>query len=384
MSAFDLMNQSMQHAEPEVEYIAPWMKVRDDMFVFVDGKWVNAICCQPSFPSQKVFSKKAQNEWSIWEENRALWEENQVLRIENRMLWEENKALQCQQSQDKSVQVIYSDAIQQSLQKEKKPFPFFQERNIGFQLSSSNKTLQAFQEKKRVLEDFQQDNRRVHIIWKDQKAVTESKDASSDLQKDTGTITVREESKDASSDLQKDTDAITFDEESKDASSDLQKGIFTMTFNVDSKDTSSDLQKDTGAITAGEEGNPGQAPQQEHEAKKKNPTATQDKTMSAPSMQSEYEILRALQDLHELLYIFLKVNHHIIGEKQGCHVLYDVNRAFQEDYNKLKLQLNAVKNTVSDITAQMEMLEKELIAITCPMYEEAGLNLAPEHQFGEM
>ncbi|KFQ47529.1 Spermatid-associated protein, partial [Nestor notabilis] len=330
MSAFDLVNQSMQHAEPEVEFIAPWMKVKDDMFVFVDGKWVNAICCQPSFPSQKVFSKKAQNEWSIWEENRALWEENQVLRIENRMLWEENKALQCQQSQNKAVQVIYSDAIQQSIQKENKPFSFFQERNIGFQISSSNKTLQAFQEKKRALGDFQQDNRKVHITWKDQKAVTESKDASSDLQKDTY------------------------------------------------------LQKDTGAITVGEEGNPGQAPQQEHGAKNKNPTATQDKTMSAPSMQSEYEILRALQDLHELLYVFLKVNHHITGEKPGCHVLYDVNRAFQEDYNKLKLQLNAVKNTVSDITAQMEMLEKELITITCPMYEETGLNLAPGHQFGEM
>ncbi|KAM4682842.1 protein chibby homolog 2 [Amazona ochrocephala] len=333
MSAFDLTNQSMQHAEPEVEYVAPWMKVRDDMFVFVDGKCVNAICCQPSFPSQKVFSKKAQNEWSIWEENRALWEENQVLRIENRMLWEENKALQCQQSQKKAVQVIYSDAIPQSLQKENKPFPFFQERNICFQLSPSNETLQAFQ-----------DDGRVHVTWKDHKAITESKDASSESQKGTNIITVHE----------------------------------------DSKDTSSDLQKDAGTITAGEEGNPGQASKQEHGAKKKNPTTTEDKTKSAPSMQSEYEILQALQDLHELLDIFLKVNRHIIGEKQGCHVLCDVDRAVQEDYSKLKLQLNAVKNTVSDITGQMKMLEKELIAITCPMYEEAGLNLAPEHQFGEM
>ncbi|XP_065531899.1 protein chibby homolog 2 [Lathamus discolor] len=364
MSAFDLMNQSMQHAEPEVEYVAPWMKMGDDMFVFVDGKWVNAICCQPSFPSQRVFSKKAQNEWSIWEENRALWEENQVLRIENRMLWEENKALQCQQSQNKAVQVICSDAIQQSLQKEKKPFAFFQERNISFQLSPSNKIIQAFQERKKVLEDFQQDDRRVHIIWKDQKAITESKDVSSDLQKDTGTTTVREESKEGISEPQKDTN--------------------TITANEDSKDTSSDLQKDTGTITTGEKGSPGQGPEQEHGAKKKNPTATQDKNKSAPNVQSEYEIFQALHDLHELLDIFLKVNHHIIGEKQGCHVLCDVDRAFQEDYNKLKLQLNAVKNTVSDITAQMEMLEKELIAITCPMYEEAALKLAPEHQFGEM
>ncbi|RMC07122.1 hypothetical protein DUI87_16578 [Hirundo rustica rustica] len=75
---------------------------------------------------------------------------------------------------------------------------------------------------------------------------------------------------------------------------------------------------------------------------------------------------------------------HPPGEKQCCHNLHDVNRSFQEDYNKLKLQLNAVKNTVSDITAQMDMLEKEIIAITSPMYEEAGQKLATEHQLGDM
>ncbi|NWH48072.1 SPERT protein, partial [Fregata magnificens] len=326
MSAFDLTNQSMQCTEPEVDCIAPRMKLRDDMLVFIDGKWVNEIYCQPPFAShRKLFSKKAQNEWSIWEENRALWEENQVLRIENRMLWEENKALQCLQSQNKAVQVICTDAIQQRLQKENKPFPFFQERNIGFRVSPGNKALQAAQEKNRVLEDFQQENKTLSIVQKDQKATA-----------------VHEESKDASSD-----------------------------------------QKDVDAITAVEEGNSGPAAQQEHEAKKKSTTPTQNKTESAPSTQGEYEILRALQDLYELLHIFLKVNH-LPGEKQGCHVLYDMNRSFQEDYNKLKLQLNAVKNTVSDITAQMEMLEKELVAITSPMYEEAGQKLATEHQLGEM
>ncbi|NXF51261.1 SPERT protein, partial [Oceanites oceanicus] len=326
MSAFDLMNQSMPCTESETDCI-PRMKLRDEMFVLIDGKWVNETYCQPPFASPwKFFSKKAQNEWSIWEENRALWEENQVLRIENRMLWEENKTLQCLQSQNKGVQVIYTDAIQQSLQKENKPFPFFQERNIGFQVSPGNKALQVVQERNRVLEGFQQENKTVPIIWKDQKA-----------------ITVHEESKDASSDLQKDTDAI----------------------------------------TAVEQGSPGPAPQQEHEAKKKSTTPTQNKAKSSPSTQDEYEILQALQNLYELLHIFLKVNH-LPGEKQGCHILYDVNRSFQEDYNKLKLQLNAVKNTVSDITAQMEMLEKELIAITSALYEEAGQNLGTEHQLGEM
>ncbi|NXL50600.1 SPERT protein, partial [Podilymbus podiceps] len=310
MAAFDLTNQSMQYTEPEIDCIAPRMKLRDEMLVFVDGKWVNEIYCQPPFAShRKLLSKKVQNEWSIWEENRALWEENQVLRIENRMLWEENKALQCLQSQNKAVQVIHADAIQQSLQKEKKPFQFFQERDIGFQVSPGNKVLQAVQEKNRVLEDFQQENKTVSVIRKDQKA-----------------ITVLEES----------------------------------------KGDSLDLQEDAGTITSVEEDNPGPAPQQEHEAKKKSTTPIQNKIKSVASRQGEYEILRALQDLYELLHIFLKVNN-LLGEKQDCHILYDVNRSFQEDYNNLKLQLDAVKNTVSDIMAQMEILEKELIAITSPM-----------------
>ncbi|NWI04338.1 SPERT protein, partial [Tichodroma muraria] len=327
MSAFDQRNQSMQHTEPETDYITPWVKPRGEMFVFIDGKWVNDIYCQPPFPSrQKLFSKKAQNEWSIWEENRALWQENQVLWIKNRMLWEENKALQYLQSQNKSVQVIYTDAIQQSLKTQNKPFPLFQERNTGFQFSLGNKDLQAVQEKNEIFEDFQQENKALPVTWKGQKA-----------------ITVHEES----------------------------------------KDTSSDLQKNTNTFTTLEKGNLGPVPQQKHGGKRKSTTPTQSKIKSAPSMSAEHEILQVLQDLRELLHTFLKMNHPP-GEKQGCHNLCDVNRSFQEDYSKLKLQLKAVKNTVSDITAQMDMLEKEIIAITSPMYEEAGQKLTTEHQLGDM
>ncbi|NXU62292.1 SPERT protein, partial [Horornis vulcanius] len=326
MSAFDQRNQSMQHAEPETDPITPRVKPRGEMFVFTDGKWVSDIYCQPPSPShQKLLSKKAQNEWSIWEENRALWQENQVLWIKNRMLWEENKALQYLQSQNKSVQVIYTDAIQQSLKNKSTPFPLFQKRNTGFQFSLGKKALQAVQEKYKIFQDSQQENKVLPVTWKDQKA-----------------ITVHEESKDASS----------------------------------------DLQKNTETIAAVEKGNPGPVPQQKHEGKRKSTTPTQNKIESAPSMPGEHEILQVLQDLYELLHTFLKMNHPP-GEKQRCHNLYDVNRSFQEDYNKLKLQLNAVKNTVSDITAQMDMLEKEIIAITSPVCEEAGQKLAAEHQLGD-
>ncbi|NXQ25944.1 SPERT protein, partial [Alaudala cheleensis] len=327
MSAFDQRKQSMQHTEPETDCITPRVKPRGEMFVFIDGTWVNDIYCQPPFTShQKLCGKKAQSEWSIWEENRALWQENQVLWIKNRMLWEENKALQYLQSQNKSVQVIYTDALQQSLKNKSKPFSLFQERKSGFQFSLGNKALQAVQEKYKIFQDFQQENKALPVTWNDQKA-----------------ITVHEESKDASSDFQKNTDTL----------------------------------------AAVEKGNHGPVPQQKHEGKRKSTTPTQNKTESAPSTLGEHEILRVLQDLCELLHNFLKMNLPP-GEKQCCHHLSDVNTSFQEDYNKLKLQLSAVKNTVSDITAQMDMLEKEIIAITSPMHEEAGQKLATEHHLRDM
>ncbi|NXS27490.1 SPERT protein, partial [Pomatostomus ruficeps] len=327
MSAFDLRNQTMQRAEPETDYITLRVKPRGEMFVFIDGKRVNDNYCQPPFPShQKLSSKKAQNKWNIWEENRALWQENQGLWIRNRMLWEENKALQYLQSQNKSVQVIYTDAIQQSLKNKNKPFPLFQERNRGFEFSSGSKALQAVQEENKIFEEFQQENKTLPVTQKVQKA-----------------ITVHEESKDASSDIQKNTDTK----------------------------------------AAVEKGSPGLVPQQKHEGKNKCTTPIQNKSGSASSTQGDHEILWVLQDLCELLHTFLKMNHPL-GEKQCCHNLYNVNSSFQEDYNKLKLQLNDVKNTVSDITAQMDMLEKEIIAITSPMHEEAGQKLATEHQLGDM
>ncbi|NWV01987.1 SPERT protein, partial [Upupa epops] len=328
MSAFDLTTMSMQCTEPEVDCRVPRLKLRDEVFVFIDNNCVNETYCQPPHAShQKLRGKRAQSEWTIWEENRALWEENRALRIENRILWEENKALQRLQSQNEAVQVIDTDAIQQSQQKENKPFPSFQEQNRGFQGSPGSKALQVVEKKHRTLEDFQQENKAIPTIWKDRKA-----------------ITVHEES----------------------------KGV------------SSDLSKDADTIAAVEEVNPGSASEHEHEAPTSTtPTPTQGKTESAPRMQGEHEILQALQDLYEFLHAFLKANN-LLGEKQGCHVLCDVNRSFQEEYSELRLQLSAVKNTVSDITAQIAVLEKEITDITSLTHGEAGEKMVTEHPLGEM
>ncbi|KFV72095.1 Spermatid-associated protein [Struthio camelus australis] len=338
MSACDLMNHNMQCTRTDIDCTTPRVKLSDETFIFIDGKWVNEIYHQPPFAShEKHFSKKTQSEWSIWEENRALLEENKVLRIENSMLQEENKALRCLQAQNKTVKVIYDDTIHQGLQKEKRSFPIFPDSNIGFQISQDNKALQIVRGKNRALEIFRQQNKAFPIIWKNKKA-----------------IAVHEES----------------------------------------KDTSSVLQKDTQTITDPEEGNPDLAPQQEHEVGSSNPTQNE---KSAPAMQGEYPIGQAIQNLYQALQVFLKEDYipsgeknslkedyAPSGEKKDIQILQEENKVFQEENNKLRLQLNAVKNTVSDITAQMEMLQKELSAITSPVFEEAGQILASEYQLGDM
>ncbi|NXD11533.1 SPERT protein, partial [Nothocercus nigrocapillus] len=325
MAACDMMNHSVPYAKTDIDCITPRVKLSDDTFIFIDGKWVNELYHQPPFAAhEKHFSKKSHNEWSIWEENRALWEENKVLRIENSMLREENKALQCLQAQNKTVKVIYDDSIQQGLQKEKKSFPVFQDNNIGVQVNPDTKALQIVREKNRALELFRQENKTLPIIWKNRKA-----------------IAVHEESKEASSVLQKDTQTTTDPEEG-----------------------------------------PSPAPQQEHEAGSSIPTQNEKKGASA--MQGEYAIGQAMQNLYQALQVFLKEDGILLGDKKDLQILQEENKAFQEENNKLRLQLNAVKNTVSDITAQMEMLQKELNVITSPMYEEAGQILESEYQLGEM
>ncbi|XP_072217627.1 protein chibby homolog 2 [Excalfactoria chinensis] len=328
MSAFDLTNQSTRSTKPEMDSIFPRMKLRDETFTFIDGKWVNEVHCQPTFASQRrLLNKKMENEWSIWEENRALWEENQVLRIENRMLWEENKALQYLQTQNKGVQLVYSDAIQQSLQKDHKLSPFFPERHLGFQVSPGNRALQVVRERSSFLEFFQKQNRTVPTIWKDQQA-----------------FIVQEENKGASS-----------------------------------------VQKVTECTTEGAEGEGSLGPtsQEENDAKEESTTPTQNDTKTAPNTEDDNEILQALQDLYQILQVFLKEKC-LPDDRESLHALQEEKKFFQEEYKKLKLQLNNVKNTVSDITTQMEVLEKELIAITFPIYEEEGKNVANEYQAGEI
>ncbi|XP_032645894.1 protein chibby homolog 2 [Chelonoidis abingdonii] len=299
------MNHQMQRVEPDMDYIPPRVKLSDETFVFVDGKWVSETYNRPPFASQqKHYNKKMQNDWTLWEENKALWEENKALRIENKALREENKTLQCLRTQNKAIQVIYDETLQQVLQ-ENKPFPIFRGRNIGFQASQENKSLQVVREKNMALQVLREETQAVPVF-----------------QKETEATPIKEESKD-------DSKANPIQDESK-AGSALQK----------KSNSVQDIWEESKTVPVQEE------------------------NKAAPGIQEENVVLQAVQKLNQTLQALLKENQTLLEEKKAIQVLREENKVFWEENNKLKLQLTVVKCTVSEIMARMEILQKELNALS--------------------
>ncbi|KYO24004.1 protein chibby homolog 2 [Alligator mississippiensis] len=313
------MSHYAECAEPDEDYIPPRVKLSDDTFIFVDGKWVNEACHQPPFPShQKHFFKKTQNEWTLWEENKALWKENKALRIENKTLREENKALQCLRTQNKAIQVIYDETLQQVLQKENKPFPIFRDRAIGSQVNRDNMALQVVRDKNRALQVFQKENKAIPIFRK------ENKDAP-----------IQEKSKEGGSDFQ---------EESKAAPA------------TDEDMVGPALQKDSEAV--------------EEIREESTADPVQKGNHIASAIQEENVALQAILNLNQILQTHLKENFSILEEKKNIQVLQEETKRFQEENNKLKLQLAVVKGTMSEVMAHMEMLQKELSDLSATKYDE--------------
>uniref|UniRef100_A0A670I4U2 Spermatid-associated protein n=1 Tax=Podarcis muralis TaxID=64176 RepID=A0A670I4U2_PODMU len=157
----------------KMDYIPPRVKLSDDTFIFIDGKWVNETYIQSALSSatearQKHSGKKMHNDWTLWEENKALWEENKALRVENRALRDENKALQSLRMENKGIQVIYDESLQQVLQKENHPLaalPII----AGLKDSMGEKALQVFRDEKKALQIFREKNMALKVYPEEKK-----------------------------------------------------------------------------------------------------------------------------------------------------------------------------------------------------------------------
>uniref|UniRef100_H9GIN8 Uncharacterized protein n=3 Tax=Anolis carolinensis TaxID=28377 RepID=H9GIN8_ANOCA len=293
----------------KMDCIPPKVKLSDDTFVFLDGKWVNEAYVQPALSSsadahKKHYSKKMHSDLTLWEENKALWEENKALRVENRTLREENKVLQCLRTQNKGIQVIYDESLQQMLQQENKPLVALS-RKAGLQGGKENKALQFIQEEKKALQIFREKILALKVFPEEGKKLTPV------LQKE------------KQSDLLLEKEPLEQETDNTSASAEPAKA-------------EPENQEDNSA-TSGKEMQP-----------------------TSLSLLEENEVLEAVQKLNQMILFLIRENHTLLEEKQVLQTIEGGNKMLWEENNKLKLQQKTIKDALSNIIAQMGLLQETL------------------------
>ncbi|XP_062832019.1 protein chibby homolog 2 isoform X2 [Anolis carolinensis] len=241
---------------------------------------------------------------TLWEENKALWEENKALRVENRTLREENKVLQCLRTQNKGIQVIYDESLQQMLQQENKPLVALS-RKAGLQGGKENKALQFIQEEKKALQIFREKILALKVFPEEGKKLTPV------LQKE------------KQSDLLLEKEPLEQETDNTSASAEPAKA-------------EPENQEDNSA-TSGKEMQP-----------------------TSLSLLEENEVLEAVQKLNQMILFLIRENHTLLEEKQVLQTIEGGNKMLWEENNKLKLQQKTIKDALSNIIAQMGLLQETL------------------------
>lgn len=309
-----------------MDYIPPRVKLSDDTFVFIDGKWVNETYIQSALSEahQKHSSKKSHNEWSLWEENKALWEENKALRLENRVLREENKALQCLRMENKGIQVIYDEHLQQVLQQDKKPLGSLPA--IGaLQDGMEKKSLQVLREDNKALQIFREQNMTLKTFTEEMPTAV--------LQKEKQSAQI----------LGKESAPV--QESSKTIIPEMSKNVLTQVMK------------------------PGQEIQEESRSF---PIQLRNKSSLSPLEESE--AYHAVQKLNQTVLCLLRENHGLAEEKQVLQTVQGGNKVLWEENNKLKLQQSSIKEAISKIMSQLAALQEELNSFSpVPELPENGM-----------
>lgn len=303
-----------------MDYIPPRVKLSDDTFVFLDGKWVNETYIQSALASspdniQKHTSKKIRNEWTLWEENKALWEENKALRMENRALREENKALQCLRMENKGIQVIYDESLQQVLQQDNKPLEGLP--NLGLANTLENKALQVIREENKALQVFRENNVALKIF--PEKVFSEKK-------KPIPLLVQKEKLSVQSLGMQE--PAVPETSKSVTAPESSPKASLSQTLKT--------------------------VPETQEESR------TLERNKPPVPLLEENEGYLAVHNLNQMVLSLLRENQALLEEKQASQVLQEGNKILWDENNKLKLQHNALKGAIRKMAAELLALEQEL------------------------
>ncbi|XP_038166593.1 protein chibby homolog 2 isoform X1 [Arvicola amphibius] len=332
---FDPMERPTSQADLELDYNPPRVQLSDEMFVFQDGRWVNESCRlqSPYFsPSSsfhhKLHHKRLAKEYVLQEENKSLRDENRALRDENKALRKENKILQVfweehkvtlgQEESQSSAPLLHKEAAsQEAVKKETATLPA--------QRSKEN-TLQLIREENRALQQLLE-QRQAYWAQAEDNATSaeESKTISSPKEESHNPGLLPDQSPGLSAAFEEPKGPPAAQEDSK-----TLRALREMVNNLSG--------------SSGEE------------------------SKVAPNLGDSTQSLQLLREMNQALQALREENRLLQEENRALHVLREEHRVFQEENkalwenNKLKLQQRLVIDTVTEVTARMEMLIEELYA----------------------
>uniref|UniRef100_A0A8C0P668 Protein chibby homolog 2 n=2 Tax=Canis lupus familiaris TaxID=9615 RepID=A0A8C0P668_CANLF len=332
----DPMERPTSQADLELDYNPPRVQLSDEMFVFQDGRWVNENCRlqSPYFsPSSsfhhKLHHKRLAKEYLLQEENKALREENKALREENRTLRKENKILQVFWEEHKatlghdesraSSPLLHKDSV--ALEVVKK------DTALQMHRSKENSTLQLLREENRALQQLLE-QRKAYWVQTEEKIGPGEENKTAPLPHEEAHVPglLPDQSTGLSSPFEESKGPSTPQEDSK-----TLRVLRQMVGNLSGSSGDEEMKAGSGLL---------------------------DGSQSLELLREMNQVLQALREENQLLQ----------EENRALHVLREKHRIFQEENkalwenNKLKLQQKLVIDTVTEVTARMEMLIEELYA----------------------
>ncbi|XP_074234739.1 protein chibby homolog 2 isoform X1 [Camelus bactrianus] len=341
----DPMERPTSQADLELDYNPPRVQLSDEMFVFQDGRWVSENCRlqSPYFsPSSsfhhKLHHKRLAKECLLQEENKSLREENRALREENRTLRKENKILQVfWEEHQAALGREDSRASSPLLRKDNASSLEAVKKDLALQVhrGRESSTLQLLREENRALQQLLE-QRKAYWAQPDEKAASaeEIKQVPSPHEEPHGLLP--DQGAGLSSPFEEPKGPLAPQEDSK-----TLRALREMVSNLS--------------------GPPGE------EAGKAGP-GLPDGSQSLELLREMNQALQALREENQNLQVLREENRLLQEENRALHVLREEHRIFQEENkalwenNKLKLQQKLVIDTVTEVTARMEMLIEELYA----------------------
>ncbi|NIG60358.1 spermatid associated [Pontoporia blainvillei] len=335
------MESPTSQADLELDYNPPRVQLSDETFVFQDGRWVSENCRpQPRdfSPSSsfhhKLHHKRLAKECLRQEENQSLRSENQSLRAENRTLREENKILQIlwevhqvalgREDGRASSPLLHKDNAS-SLEAAKK------DPDLQVHGGRESSTLRLLREENRALQQLLE-QRKAYWAQPDEKAAsTDIKPVPSPHETPHGLLP--DQGGGLSSPFEEPKGPQAPEEDSK-----TLRALHEMLSNLSG--------------------------QPREEAGKAGPGLPD----GGQSLELLREMSQALRKENQNLQALREENRLLQEENRALHVLREEHRTFQEskalwESSKMRLQRKMVIDTVTEVTARMELLIEELCAL---------------------